>query len=262
MPWGVAAAAITAGGAIYAASQQADAAQGAAGTQSAAASEATAEARRQYDQTRADQAQIHAEGAPFRAQGTAAVNKLGELLGLTGGTESGALTRQFTGADLPNDPGYQFGLRQGEELLRNRAAASGNLYSGATGKALQRYGTDYAATKFNDAFNRDLQARQLRGNQLAGLSGTGQTAVGQLRVPDSSALNQIGQNIIGSGDAQAAAQLARGSSYGNAFNQVAGMGANYFRQQQQQPWQPSYNYIASAGDRGYINPLTYEANYG
>ena len=55
---------------------------------------------------------------------------------------------------ITQDPGYQFQLKQGQNALNNRAAASGNYYSGAQMKASQQYGQDYAGTKLDQSLNR------------------------------------------------------------------------------------------------------------
>ncbi len=48
------------------------------------------------------------------------------------------------------DPGYQFGLKQGQKALEASAAAKGNLLSGNTLRAVSEYGQDYGWGKFND----------------------------------------------------------------------------------------------------------------
>lgn len=55
---------------------------------------------------------------------------------------------------ITSQPDYQFGLQQGANQLNNRAAASGNYYSGAQQRAAQRYGQDYAGTKLDQTMNR------------------------------------------------------------------------------------------------------------
>ena len=57
-------------------------------------------------------------------------------------------------SSITSDPGYQFGLKQGANQLNNRAAASGNYYSGAQMKAAQQFGQDYAGTKLDQSLNR------------------------------------------------------------------------------------------------------------
>jgi hypothetical protein len=254
MPWSVAAAVIGAGASIYSANQQADAAQNAANAQSAGTGTANAELARQFDIT-------NNNAEPYRRQGGLALDKLSMLLGLSGGGEGyGSLAKPFTGSDFWNDPGVKFGLEQGTNTLQNSAAARGQLYSGPTGRALERYGTDYAGTKFNEAFNRNLQTKQLLGNQLAGLSGTGQTAVGQVGTIGANTANQIGQNTIGAANVQAAAQLASGSAYGGAANQIGGRATNYLRQQATANSTPNYG-VGDPYSNSFVGPPASSGSY-
>jgi len=103
------------------------------GAQTDATNSANALQKYQYDTTRADY-------APYRQAGTQAVGQMSNLL-----ANPNSITQ---------DPGYQFGLDQGVQGVDRSAASKGSLYSGATLKALQRYGTDYGTTKLNDTFNR------------------------------------------------------------------------------------------------------------
>ena len=69
-----------------------------------------------------------------------------------------------TMADAANDPGYQFGLTQGTAQIDRAAAANGSVLNPGTVQALNQYGTDYATTKYNDLFNRDLSVNQNNNN--------------------------------------------------------------------------------------------------
>ncbi len=57
-------------------------------------------------------------------------------------------------SSITQDPGYKFQRDQGFNALNNRAAASGNYYSGQQMKAAQQYGQDYAGTKLDQSLNR------------------------------------------------------------------------------------------------------------
>lgn len=96
----------------------------------------------------------------------------------TGGAGYGSLTKAFTGADLANEPGYAFAQAEGEKALNRAASAAGRYDSGATLKALTRYGNDYATTKFDDANSRDMANRQFTLNALTGQQSTGANAAG------------------------------------------------------------------------------------
>lgn len=98
-----------------------------------------------------------------------ASSQLGNMLGLGGG---GAQDQAFK--NWQNSTGYQFGLNQGMQSINGNAAASGLLGSGATGKALESYGQNYANTQYGNYTNQ-LQQLLNSGNQSAGiLAGAGQ----------------------------------------------------------------------------------------
>lgn len=136
----------------------------------------------------------------------------------------GSLLKPFTGADLENEPGYQFGLKQGEGAITDQRAALGSLLSGATLKDLIQYGTDYGGTKFNDAFQRDQATKTLTANLLSGQSGTGQIAATNLGNQSATVGNQLGENRIGAGNARASGYV--GAS--NAINAGIGGAANTY----------------------------------
>lgn len=158
-------------------------------------------------------ARAYADQTPYREAG---VNALGKLAGAA----------DFTGANLTSEPGYQFGLAEGNRALTNSAAARGGLLSGAALKASTKYAQDYASTKYNDAFSRDAQNK----NRLATLAGIGQTSVGQTSNAGASlgssvasgmmgTASAIGGNLIGAGNARASSYLASGNALSNGLNQ-------------------------------------------
>lgn len=191
MPW---AAAGAIGGALIASSATGSAAD----TQADSTNRSTDETRRQYDLTRADY-------APYREAGTKA---LGQLQ-----TEIDTPT---TASDVTSDPGYQFGLSQGQLGLDRKAAAAGGRVSGAALKAASEYATNYATTGYNAAYQR----RQDRLNRLASLANIGQTATSGSAAAGSAASNSISNALSAQGNASASAQLAQGNIWGNAANQL------------------------------------------
>lgn len=142
-------------------------------------------------------------------------------------SDYGMLMKQFTGQDLQNEPGYQFGLSEGEKGINRAASARGGYDSGATLKSLLKYNEDYAGTKYDAAFNRDQIVKNQMYNQLAGISGTGQTATAQTAALGANAANQIGQSYQNAGDARAAGIMG----VGNAVNQGVGSYINYNQSQ-------------------------------
>jgi hypothetical protein len=112
---------------------------------------------------------------------------------------------------ITSDPGYKFGLDQGTNAINSQAAAKGGYYSGATLKALNKFGQDYGGTKLDQSLNRF-------GN-LAGLGQVGSQTI-------ANAGNQYAQgasnNLIGAGNARGAASLASSNAWQNALNGFLG----------------------------------------
>ena len=203
MSWWVAGAALvgTIGGSLI----SSNGAQSAAGTQAGATQAAIDEQARQFNITQANQ-------APYRAAG---VDALGQL-------QSG-LSQTPTAAQVMSDPGYQFGLQQGQLGLDRKAAAAGGRVSGASLKAASQYATDYATTGYNAAYQRG----QDRLNRLAALAGVGQTATQASAASGTNSANQISSLLSSQGNATAASQLAQGNIWGNTLNQLGAMGQRW-----------------------------------
>lgn len=114
------------------------------------------------------------------------------------------------------DPGYQFRLDEGLKAGRNIAGARGMLNSGATAKALTRYGQDYASGEFNNIFNR-----------LAGSAGIGQNATALNANAGAANAANVGNLLTGAANARGASAIAGANAIGGAFNTVG----NYYGQQ-------------------------------
>lgn len=142
----------------------------------------------------------------------------------------GSLTRKFSADDLKNDAVYQsglkFGLDQGVAGINRQAAAGGSFLSGATLKALTRFGNDYGSTKANESYNRFNNDNNQLYNRLAGLSGAGQQATNQISAAGQNAGNQISASQQGAGNARASGYVGQA----NAWNRALGQGVNAFQQ--------------------------------
>jgi hypothetical protein len=220
-----------AGAVLIGSAMQSDATSSAASDQAGAANNATAEQRRQYDLTRED-------FAPYRAAGTAALGQL-----------QTDINTPTTAADVMADPGYQFGLNQGQQALDRKIAAMGGRVSGAALKASARYGADYATAGYSAAYQR----RQDRLNRLASLAGIGQTSTSASATAGANAANNISDIMMTQGTNAGAARLAQANIWGNAGNQIAAL---YGRMPAATP-QPSYgagNWQPGANDGFYTNP--------
>lgn len=152
---------------------------------------------------------------PYLGLGTSAV------AGLDRGMTGGDLTRGFTMADFNKDPGYQFRMKEGMNAIQGSAAARGSLNSGATMKALSRYGQDFASNEYQNAYNRFSQDRDQRFSKFSHLAGMGQNATGQALGVNHNYGNQVAANFTGLGNAQAAAHI---NQY-NTMADLAGQGA-------------------------------------
>ncbi len=169
---------------------------------------------------------------PYRAAGEQALNKLIPLA--TEYTPFGM--QQFQA-----DPGYAFRLSEGQKALERSAAARGNLLSGATGKALTRYGQEMGSQEYMNAFNRYQAERQARLNPLQSLAGVGQTSTQQLA-------GQAGQLGAGLAESIGAAGQARASGYMGTANAITG-GLNQYLNYSQNQAQNQLLQQAIAGRR-------------
>ena len=133
----------------------------------------------------------------------------------------GSLLKTFTPGDLTNDPGYKFGLNQGNTSIENAARARGMYMSPSTVKELLRYNQDYAGTKYNDAFNRDLTNRTTTYNMLSGTSGGGQTAANTLATTGANTAGTIGNLVTSGANARGAAGIAGANAISGAFGNIA-----------------------------------------
>jgi len=135
---------------------------------------------------------------------------------------TGSLMRNFSMADRDADPvyqsGLQFGLDNGNTAINRQAAAGGSTLSGATLKALTRFGNDYGSTKAGESYNRFNNNQDRTYNKLAGLSGAGQQATNQVSAAGQNMANNISASQQGLGNAQGASSIARGNAWQNGLN--------------------------------------------
>jgi hypothetical protein len=219
------------------ASGQADAANNAANLQASAADKSIAEQRREFDINQRNQ-------APFLATGQDAARQLREGL-QPGGSLVEPWKNSFTAptaATEQNDPGYQFRLQQGQQMLENSAASRGSLLDGNTAMAEQQYGQDYASNEYSKVYERALGQYQQQYNifqnnqanlfnRLSAASGGGQIAANQLgQLGQTSAANigsinmnsaeRIGQQMNNAAAARASGYVGGFNSIGSALNGV------------------------------------------
>jgi hypothetical protein len=214
------------------------ASKSAANTQAQAASQASDAQRAMFER------QVELQ-EPFRQAGLKGQNRLLELLGL--GEDKNVpgygkyATAEFGMDKFTADPGYAFRMSEGMKALERSAAARGGLLSGATLKGTQRYGQDLASQEYQNAFNRYQAERAGTLNPYQALAGTAQSSANVLTGAAGNLGQQLGSNIIGAGNAQAAGQI--GSA--NAIVGGLGQGINFYQNQQLLNRLPTYS--ASTG---------------
>lgn len=202
----------------------------AAKAQRQAADKSAETERYMYDTTRAD-------FAPYRQVGQGALYKLADMYGVSRPVDQPAraetptnpamsgiagmwgfnapsaaapqpqqqMTPGFSGFEA--SPGYQFRLSEGLKATERSAAARGGLRSGATLKALQRYGEGLASSEYENYANR-----------LAAMAGIGQSATGSTAAAGAQAAGGISSAYQNAGNARASAY----QNTGNAINQTVG----------------------------------------
>jgi hypothetical protein len=199
-----AAAVVGAGATVFAGSK-------AASAQTSSTNAAISEQRREDDLTRSDY-------APWRTAGATALGALTNAYGLTGTSTNPGAVGTEQGQPLPGSgayggfftsPGYQFRRDQGLQAIDRGAAARGQLGSGATIKAEQRYGDGLAASEYDSYTSR-----------LAQLAGLGQSATAGTAAAGSSAANNISSALINSGNARASSYTNTASAVNSGLNNV------------------------------------------
>jgi hypothetical protein len=143
-----------------------------------------------------------------------------------------------TGDEVRQTPGYQFGMNEGSQAILRANSANGTLGTAGVGKALTRYGQDYADTKYDVAYNRKLgeyrqaydifnnnQTNQF--NRLSSIAGLGQTTASNLGQTGSSYAGNAGNNIVGAGNAAAAGQVGSANAWNGALSNIGNAAMTY-----------------------------------
>lgn len=194
-----------AGAAIIGAGASVISAKKAAKAQTKAADQSVAEQRRQYDQTRADQ-------APWRTAGSAAIDKMAAVYGLNGMTAKNPDGTPAQYGGFFASPDYQF--RKDESIKAANAGLSsrGLLGSGAAVRAKTALAGNLASSEFGDWWNR-----------LAGVAGVGQTATQATSNAGQNAANNISAAYQNAGNARASAYMNTGAAINNGLQNMAGL---------------------------------------
>lgn len=206
---------------------QSNAAQNAANTQSIAAQQA--QQLELQNQQAAQQAQqtslgnVTAAEQPYQQLGATSANNLANLL------QKGFSAPTLAQAE--QTPGYQFNLQQGTQAINENAAATGNLLSGNTGTALEKYGQGLATTTYQQAYQNALNQytanyQSLLGGTNAGLQSTGQltganlATAGNLANIDLTGGQQQASQINNAAAARASGYIGSANAQANMFNGI------------------------------------------
>jgi hypothetical protein len=197
------------GSAVVGAGSQMMAADKAAGAQRDAANQANARLQGQYDQMREDL-------SPFRQVGVNA------LLQLENRLPTLAQPIEMDQAALEKTPGYQFTKTQGLKAVQNAAAARGLGASGSAMKGAATFATGLADQTYRNQFDMANINQTNAYNRLMGLVTQGQNSAAQTGSMGNQLAGQQSQNMVGAGDAQAAAYNKMGTAAQGAANQIGG----------------------------------------
>lgn len=198
MPWGIAAAAVV-GGISSAVSSS-----NAADAQTQAANTASQTQLDMYNKTRGDL-------SPYNTGGQADFTRLNKLL-----TSPAYINGpQMTESRLRATPGYQFNQNQGLKAVQNSAAARGLGVSGAALKGAAQYANGLADSTYQNQFSNAVTNQTNAYNRLMGGASLGENAAAQTGAYGTQTASNIGNNVIGAGNAQAAGAIAQGNAVGS-----------------------------------------------
>ena len=218
-------------------------ARSAARTQANATREATAAQTAIYNQNRQD-------FSPYVSLGNAGAERMRELLD-SGALDSRGLAytpyREFTGVTAENveqTPGYQFVRDAGLRAVSNNNSASGLAGSGAQAAGAASYATGLAENTYNSqvqnnlaeymagleghvrnfetGFNADQTGLTNMYNRIMGVTQVGQGAVAQQANAGNILSGQIGQNLTGAANANAAGTIGTANAIAGGLNTAFG----------------------------------------
>lgn len=126
--------------------------------------------------------------------------------------------------NFQKDPGYDFQMQQGQNAVLGSAAGRGAGLSGATLKALTKYGTGLANQSYGDSFDRYMRGRQENASDY-------RTNLGQYNINRGFGADQLQQDYMnrnqqavqGYGRASDLGQIGYGAA-GNLSNMATGYG--------------------------------------
>lgn len=168
-----------------------------------------------------------AELQPFIDAGTSAIPGLQQWNDQTnaGSPLSSLLKLTTPGADqtatLEQTPGFQFANTYGQKAVKNALAARGLAGpGGALGRGLADYSEGLAQNTWQSVVNNLLNTYTAGAGAKQNMVNTGAGAAGTLTGAATQTGGQIGSNIIGAGNAQAASNIATGNAISGVGNSI------------------------------------------
>ena len=174
--------------------------------------------------------------APYRGAGYTALSEIARRTGtgtnavydpLTGAASlvqgNDYFTSPYTVAEFEKgmDPGYQFRLKQGQDIARRQGNVGGGLVGGNVMKGLEDYTQNSASQEFNNAFNRNQTEKTNIYNRLASLAGLGGASVGQTTAAGTAAGNTLAGLGVAGGNAAAGGMTGAASALTGGANSYA-----------------------------------------
>lgn len=217
---------------------------GAASIQANAANQAAQLQQQEWDQTQQNL-------LPFLQAGQQMLPQLTGLLQPGGQLRTSPLPGPIPSYNMPaftaqmyqQSPGYAATMQGGTQALQNAGATKTGALSGNTLRALQGYGTGLANADYQQGYNNyaanyqnqfgannanfwhtydaNNQQNQNLFNWLQTIVGSGQNAGAQLGALGNSAVSNMGNALIGAGNAQAAGLVGAGNNLSSGFNSMA-----------------------------------------
>lgn len=130
----------------------------------------------------------------------------------------------MTQAELAATPGYQFALSQGLKAVRNALGARGlGSQSGALVKGAASFATGLADQTFNTQANNYYTGQQNAFNRLLGLTQTGAGAAGQSGQLGVQSGSNIGNALIGAGQAQAGGTVGAANALAGGLGNIGNL---------------------------------------
>lgn len=177
----------------------------------AAQNQGASRARAQYDQAYQD---VESTLQPWQKFGEQAIQQFQGLGGF-----------KFNVDNIESEPGYAFGLEQGEKAINRAASAGGGFQNTARDKALAKYATGYATQFAQESYQRQQAEFQQNLSWLNTMLGYGNSAASTLARYRAGLGGALGASFDQQGDAIAQNEIARGGikaqtahNIGSAFN--------------------------------------------